>query len=445
MTAKATATNVIGGNSAGILRFTCPTPESPSPPVQPFITLFPTTTGHRQDRWRLTDDCLTASLRLSVHEPREPELLQSRGTNQTNERTVSRYGIADSFDTLRWDQFVERLGGDLTQHSGWVRAKGSTYRSEIVTIHGDNDTSAGALILHRRVKKFLRIGYISGGPLVAEGNEVATEAIVRAVVEAARRLRLAALLVAPPADSTILDAALAGAGFTPSPFNISPAATVRVDLTPSIDQILARLPKSRRRAIRQAKANGVTVREGGESDLATLHRLHCESAAAQRFEAQPLAYLERQWAEFASSGMLRMFIAEQDGIPIAADLLAIHGTVVVDKLGGSRRSDPARHQGVNELLQWHMISWAQAAGHLAYDFGGLHRHIAEQLLSGTANIQDFSGLPDFFKLHFGGTPMLLMPTRVYCSNLVGRWVLRVVGSHAARPGFVNRQLGKLRS
>jgi lipid II:glycine glycyltransferase (peptidoglycan interpeptide bridge formation enzyme) len=372
----------------------------------------------------------------------DPELLQSRCTHETSTRNDRRLGRADALGTPWWDAFVRRVGGDLTQYSGWVRAKGPAYSSELVTI-GNDDTTAGALILHRRVKKFLKIGYISGGPLVADGSAGAAEEIVQAVLAAAHRLRLSVLLIAPPPSSTNLDTTLAQAGFVGSPFNISPAATVRIDLTTPIDQILARLPKSRRRAIRRAEATGITVRAGDRSDLAVLHRLHCASAAAQRFAPQPLAYLERQWAEFASAGLLRMFIAEQDGLPIAADLLAIHGTVVVDKLGGSNRSDTA--QGANELLQWHMISWAHAAGHLAYDFGGLYRDIAEQLISGAASVEDFSGSPDFFKLHFGGQPVLLMPTQVYCPNFFGRWVLRTIGPRAARPGFLNRQLGKLRS
>ena len=58
-------------------------------------------------------------------------------------------------------------------------------------------------------------------------------------------------------------------GFRATPVTPTPRATILVDLNPDLDEILSRMRRSGRKAVRRSLRNGVAVREGTEADVAT--------------------------------------------------------------------------------------------------------------------------------------------------------------------------------
>jgi peptidoglycan pentaglycine glycine transferase (the first glycine) len=344
-----------------------------------------------------------------------------------------------------WNAFLDRVHGDITQRPGWARAKGSSYESSLVTTSSADAVSAGALLLYRRVAPMVRIGYVPAGPLTEGADVGAANKIVDALKADARRLHLAALLVAPRHGDTHVESALKGAGFVFSPIGIAPAATVRIDLRPSLDEISSNLPRKRRKAIRKSEEMGVTVRRGTAADVEVLHKLHVESAESQHFTAQPLEYLMRQWNEFHPIGAMEIFVAELDGIAVASDLVTVTSEMVTGKIHGWSRTEHGRKADPNPVLHWTIVQWAREHGCTYYDLGGLRREFAEEILAGTKTVEDLGAYPDAYKLRFGGEPMLLPNTVAYCPNPLVRFALRKIGPLAVKPGWLNRQVTRLRS
>lgn len=76
---------------------------------------------------------------------------------------------------------------------------------------------------------------------------------------------------------------------------MAPTATMRIDLSQSLEQILARMSACKRRAIRHSQRAGVEVRMGSRHDLDVFHSLYQATARRQGFKALSLAYLRHHW------------------------------------------------------------------------------------------------------------------------------------------------------
>ena len=88
---------------------------------------------------------------------------------------------------------------------------------------------------------------------------------------------------------------------------------------------------------------------------------------------------------------------------------------------------------------------AKELGFHQLDFGGLRLEIAEQLLSGSASVGDFTDSSDYLKLTFGGRPVRLPRTFVFSPVPGGRRLVNLGGRLAQSPGPLNRSLNRLRS
>ena len=74
--------------------------------------------------------------------------------------------------------------------------------------------------------------------------------------------------------------------------------TVMVDLSPSEDEILARMKQKTRYNIRLASKKGVTVRQGTIEDLPMLYRMYAETSIRDGFVIRDQEYYSRVWSEF---------------------------------------------------------------------------------------------------------------------------------------------------
>lgn len=316
--------------------------------------------------------------------------------------TTAAVGL-DGGDALAWDKLVSDVpGGDVTQLSGWARVRAAVgYRALYLLAHRGGELVGGAQLLLRRIPLLGEIGYVSYGPLVAEG--VSRELVVPALVEALDKLartKLRALFVQPVHGDDV-SAQLLARGFRRSTAGVAPACTVRLDLSQSEDELRAGLSKRIRRWTGKWERSGVRVRRGGPSDIGVLSGLIAQTAAHQGFSELSEDYVRNLYQEFAPSGHAEIFVGEVDGTPVAAELFTACGGVLRCRLTGLDRSSPAIRLSVTSALDWEALRWAKANGFAEFDLGGLSPAGAAVVEREGFSSSSLEG-PDRFKVGFGG-------------------------------------------
>jgi lipid II:glycine glycyltransferase (peptidoglycan interpeptide bridge formation enzyme) len=156
-------------------------------------------------------------------------------------------------------------------------------------------------------------------------------------------------------------------GFKTSPVQYN-FATVLVDLSPSLDDILAGMNQKGRHAVRRAERDGVTVKavKSDDENCKTMYDLLAETGKGARFAVRPPEYYKRFYQRYGKNGQL--FFAYFEGRVVAGAFAMVQGKKSMYKDGASVRERPA--YGASHLLQWHVIQWAKKMGSLEHDLAG---------------------------------------------------------------------------
>lgn len=306
-----------------------------------------------------------------------------------------------------WDRRVEATaGGDLAQTTLWAATRRRLgFRCLHVTVsRPDGSPVGGCLIYAKRVVPAIWVGFVPRGPLLFAERPQDAETVVREVVAVARRHGVRILVMQSPETGTALDMAATAVGFKPGVPSVAPEATLRLDLRQTEDQLLAGMSRMRRRNIRRALRADFEI--GEERDPGMFHRLHVAAAVRQGFAPVTLDNLQAQYEALAPSGACAMLIARHGGAPVAGLWITRFAGVVTAKLSGWNAARPAPSHA-NEALTWMAIRWARERGAHTYDLGGFDRHYAELMCAGAPLPDGFRQKPSYFKLGFGGTPVLL--------------------------------------
>jgi peptidoglycan pentaglycine glycine transferase (the first glycine) len=196
--------------------------------------------------------------------------------------------------------------------------------------------------------------------------------------------------------------------------------TVLVDLSPSEDEMLARMKPKTRYNIRLAQKKGVAVRVGTVDDNPQLYRMYAETSIRDNFLIREEGYYQTVWRSFMgnspSNAGLQPFseplIAEVDGLPVAAASLFYFAGQAIYLFGMSR--DEHREKMPNHLLQWEAIRRSKALGCKIYNLWGAPNEFDEsndlwgvfrfkQGLGGyvlrTVGAWDFTPNPILYKLY----------------------------------------------
>jgi hypothetical protein len=323
-----------------------------------------------------------------------------------------------------WDALVAGTPGtDVNQLSAWARVRSVVgYRSTYVFALDGDRLVGGAQVLLRRFPVGVTLAYVPSGPVVAP--DVANRAqIVTALADALAGVAGPgrALFVQPPDDGHDVSRALLERRFRTSQAGISPAGTLRLDLTPSEAQLRAGLGRRLRYWTTKWPQRGVRVRRGGQEDVGLLVELMALTARQHGYAPLPREYVETFYSELAPGGHAVLFVGEVDGRPVAADLLTGCGGVLKGRLGGYDRSGDAGRLSVPGAVRWEAIRWAKGEGYRWFDFGGIDTGMLHDLLTGAERNDERWPSADRAKLSFGGQPFAY-PQAV---ELVRPWPVRM--------------------
>jgi hypothetical protein len=265
-----------------------------------------------------------------------------------------------------------------------------------------------------RILRPIRALTLNRGPVCDDLDLMETG--LRRLVEAGSREGFAFIDIAPEWTGDFAESAggmLARNGWQPLSARRS---SLRLDLSPDLDQLLGNFRKVTRYEIRRSERQEVEVSMArDESDCDHWLRLYLEMAKEKQFAAEDCGHIRHvlRWlgAQASRGGLL---LAHKDRRLLGGIVIVRTGARCWYLLGATSKDDKF---SAGHLLQWRAIQWAKKQGCLEYDFsGGEYR---EGVDGGTA----------FFKRGFCDDVVHFLPshrhvisgTRVRVSDLVSKF------------------------
>jgi hypothetical protein len=280
----------------------------------------------------------------------------------------------------RWDSFVlTAQGATVFHHSGWLAALENEYGQRPMKLACEEPDGTLSGILPLIVTRGLPFGI--GGPSAGRrlsslprtpiaGPLGTSDAALSALVEAAMaHAHSAGLRLQLKQSSRTLDDLVPGLQGTPW----------RLSYVKSLpdDPDRLRFGKSRNHAriawaVRKAQREGLRVRDAvTEADLRDWYRLYLDVNRWRGIPSRPYRLFLAAWEHLRPGGFLRLLLVHhtQSGreILLAGSMLLMLGDTTFYTFNG--RLKEALHLRPNDLLQWHAMRDAAAAGYQWYDFG----------------------------------------------------------------------------
>jgi lipid II:glycine glycyltransferase (peptidoglycan interpeptide bridge formation enzyme) len=344
-----------------------------------------------------------------------------------------------------WDQFVAAThGGDVVQTSAWAQAKqGLGLEFCIVPVRSGADIVGGAQILIKRFGPFGGIGYVSRGPLLSSEDRRHAPWMLDEIERAARAKRVRHLIVQPPEGGESIAAELAARGYMPDAPEVAPTASMRLDLSINLSQLLAQMSASRRKEVRRGQRGNLEISYGDRSDLDLFHALYQATARRQGFTSVSRRYLQLHWDALYLRGFALLVFACHSGSALAGLWLTAFRDTVTERLAGWNFEGRHLHPTVG--CRWAAIQWAKEHGYRYYDFGGIDRRHAELLLAGLPLPEVFHRTPDAFKREFGPAPVLFPVASQQTLSPLVRPIVQYLHARTARSEALRKLVHRMRN
>ena len=240
-------------------------------------------------------------------------------------------------------------------------------------------------VLYRRLPLGLNIAYLPKGPAIDWDNADTVQETLAALKSIAAQPLTLFLKIEPDTHhKPEIRQSILNAGYRVAR-PIQPVSTILIDLTPSEDDILARMKSKTRYNIRLAARKGVTVRRGGPADVKTFYELSRTTGERDGFAPHSLAYYQGCYNAFADHQRV-LLLAEYEGQPLAGLMVFAWDDRAYYLYGASNNQH--RNKMPAYLLQWEAISWAIAQGCRDYDLWGIPNAPLERLEAGFQNRAD---------------------------------------------------------
>ncbi len=273
---------------------------------------------------------------------------------------------AQLFGPTSTNSFLQRWEwGEVKRRSGWKPLRIGAFAGQTLV--------AGVQILVQRHRPLaflppVGLAYVPRGPVGRVEDGVA-EALLAAVVDAARANGASLLRVEPPAGGANWTCpALLQLGFEPSDQHVQIRHSAYVELGRPESEILGSFKSKTRYNTRLAERRGVTVRQGGKPDLDSFFDLTVETGRRDGFAVHDRGYYGTVFDAFAPADAA-LFVAAHEQSDLAALMAVKTGREAVFLYGASTSRE--RRRMPSYATQWAAMRWARANGCQRYDLWGM--------------------------------------------------------------------------
>ncbi|MCF7762212.1 MAG: GNAT family N-acetyltransferase [Verrucomicrobia bacterium] len=335
-----------------------------------------------------------------------------------------------SFDPedRRWDGFLQQVPlGQFQQSSLWAQYKATEgWQSLRCLLVRKGGLIGGFQLLWRR-SRWGRTAYVSKGPVMLEETPETSEFAIRLIRQAVEELKITAVIVQPPDFSRHMSEALARNQFEANRIRSVISTTLLVHLNRGMAEVERGFNRNMRTQVRQARRRGVVVREGDEKDVGNFFAMMKLTCERQGVKPNPSSELELAalWRVFHDAGASRLTIARCSGQDVAGQLCLAFGDRITLWKNGWTGQYGESHP--NRLIAWEGIEWACARGFKVWDWVALDPGIAATLLARRPLGERQKQSQHFFRLCFGGDPVLLPPSKIWIRHPILRFGCRLFG------------------
>lgn len=281
-------------------------------------------------------------------------------------------------DRAQWNRFVATTEtGHISQTFEWAEPaddkSGKGAASDALHLGVVDGSALVAALLLLRVSvggvRGLCYYYAPRLPVCADPASPALDLLVAFARDEARRRGAFLIRIEPNVaqDDTAWPSALRRLGFRPTSHCIYRRGAWVTDLRPDEGQILAGIQASWRRYIRSGAKHRLVIREGvSDADVAAFYDLLIETGKRDRFYVYPRAVYRDMLANYSpltavafGTAEMALFLAEHDGVVVAAATVAVLGAWAWYLQGASSARPEHRALRPNHPLQWACMRWAK--------------------------------------------------------------------------------------
>ena len=278
----------------------------------------------------------------------------------------------------RWNSFIAHCPVGHIFHTfewGVYKSKQGWRPRRIIIIEDGGRIISALPILERSIPLLGQVlWYLPRGPVVDFSDHDLAKETIRILKDLCAANRVAFARISPDVildeNGTAIIELLNAEGMQPALNRQLHKCTLRVNLQGDLSNILANMEQRTRYAIKVANKRGVQVERGNsEGDLRLFYQLYQQSLKRKGRNFLPFNYFKGMLEVFAPLGMLQIFLAFYEGMPLSGALILTFSTKCWYMFGGSS----LEHRRVNagQLLQWEVIRWAKATGCSVYDLQGI--------------------------------------------------------------------------
>ncbi len=271
-----------------------------------------------------------------------------------------------------WNAWLEASpgGGHIYQSYEWgERKRALGWKPVRLLLERDGEVAgAGQMLVWKTPFVPGSLMYCTKGPWLPWDDESAVRAFFKGVQTVARREGAHTVKIDPEVleEQTQVKALLAEIGFRKARYDLQFKTTMLVDLTPSEDQLLARMKSKTRYNARLGTKKGVEVVEDNSIEAReAFYKLMVQTAARDNFFMRTHEYLTSTWQAMLDAGRMHLFFAVHEGQRLAGILIYTFGHKYWYAIGAS--SDEKRNLMPTYVLQWEVMRWAKRHGYTYYD------------------------------------------------------------------------------
>ncbi len=142
-----------------------------------------------------------------------------------------------------------------------------------------------------------------------------------------------------------------------------------IDLTIPEKQLWSNMSTDKKRGIKRAEKNKVTIHELKEKKhIPIFYSLIKETFTKRKNPIEDISNFEAVFDVLVPKNMAKFFLAEYNGEYVATRLALLYKGVVYDWYAGASNENMKVHP--NDLLVWHILKWGKENGFQTFDFGG---------------------------------------------------------------------------
>lgn len=323
-----------------------------------------------------------------------------------------------------WDHFVlNHPCGHRMQTSIWAETKAQTgWKIHCLTASNENGALLGGAQLYERQLPIIgSLVCLPKGPLASPQKPELVPELIAKTKQWAKETHRFCLLVQPADNCHDLCRHLLNERFVKlADENIIPPGTIIIDLSEDTETLFHNLKRAKRRNVCRAKEEGIIVKEGGIEDLDAFYTLYQNTSCYLDFDPIEKSRVEELWNTLAPHGYMRLFMSTYAGQPLSAMLVLCFGcTFTCWRFGWSKEYSEKRP---NDALYWESILWAKEHGFRYFDFGEIELDAARKICGEETVPIEYHYSSVYFKLGFGGKPVLNPETYLYFTVNFFRWL-----------------------